>query len=62
VFFGILYHKGNDKELSKIFVQHDMKTVPFLAVSGHQTKRLFDQDLYQDSDKWLINQSELYEQ
>ena len=56
-FFAILYY-SKKKEDKAVFLQHNFKTIPYLAMSEMQVKRDPNVDFYEARDLWKIKKDD----
>ena len=56
-FFAILYY-SKKKEDKAVFLQHNFKTIPYLAMSQMQVKRDPNVDFYEARDLWKIKKDD----
>lgn len=56
-FFGVLYYNA-DPKVRELYLKHNFKTVPYIAVSNAKVKRDPAEDFFQTQDVWLIKKDE----
>ena len=59
-FFGVLYY-SQEHNIRNIFLNHGIKTVPYLCTSKQEKKRQIDQPFYRAEDLWFIKSGDAHD-